>query len=49
MSKNYEKWLDRYIINFCNEDQLRRLVVLKQITEAELQLIFKAKEDKEAA
>ncbi|CRH23048.1 hypothetical protein [Carnobacterium maltaromaticum] len=49
MSKNYEKWLDRYMINWCTEDQLKRLVALKQITEAELQLILKAKEDKEAA
>lgn len=49
MSKNYEKWLDRYMINWCTEDHLKRLVALKQITEAELQLILKAKEDKEAA
>lgn len=47
MSKNYEKWLDRYLKNFCRVDQLESLVALKQITEAELQLILKTKEDKE--
>lgn len=47
MSRNYEKWSDRYMKNFCTVDQLKRLVALKQITEAELQLILKTKEDKE--
>ncbi|MGX7378752.1 hypothetical protein ACWOFO_16305 [Carnobacterium maltaromaticum] len=49
MSANYKKWLDRYLKNFCTEIQLKRLVELKQLTEAEYQLILKAKEDKEAA
>lgn len=48
MSKNYEKWLDRYLKNWCTEVQLKQLVTLKQITEAELHLILKTKDDKEA-
>ena len=48
MSKNYEKWFDRYMKNFCTDDQLQRLVKLNQITEAEYKTILKAKEEKEA-
>lgn len=49
MSANYEKWLDRYLKNFCTVDQLKRLAELKQLTEAEFQLILTAKEKKETA
>lgn len=44
MSKNYEKWLDRYLRNWCTLEQLKKLVELKQITDAELKLMIKEKE-----
>lgn len=44
MSKNYEKWLDRYLRNWCTLKNLEQLVELKQITDAELKLMIKEKE-----
>ena len=49
MSKTYVKWLDRFLINWCTLEQLEKLVKIKQLTESEVQLMVKEKEDKEAA
>ncbi len=46
-SKDYEKWFDRYMKNFCTEEQLRRLVALNQITDSEFKTILNEKELKE--
>lgn len=45
MSTTYDKWLERYLIDWCTLEQLEKLVVLKQITESELQLMVKTKEE----
>lgn len=47
MSKTYVKWLDRFLINWCTLEQLEKLVKIKQLTESEVQLMVKEKEDKE--
>lgn len=45
MSNNYEKWLNRYLINWCTLDQLNQLVKIKQLTETEVKLMIKEKEE----
>ncbi|MEG0601171.1 MAG: hypothetical protein RR494_13460 [Vagococcus sp.] len=47
MSKTYVKWLDRFLINWCTLEQLEKLVKIKQLTESEVQLMIKAKEEHE--
>ena len=47
MSKFYEKWLEKFLINWCTLEQLEKLVKMKKLTEAEVQLMIKAKEEHE--
>ncbi|MDZ5759331.1 hypothetical protein RAK27_11720 [Carnobacterium maltaromaticum] len=45
MSKNYEKWKERYLMNWCRLEQLEQLVNLKQLTKKEMETIVKVKEN----